>query len=208
MKNLKMIFLALGCMAALSLTSCLKDNDDDNQGLTPAQISQCYNAVRGEYSGKMVYPSRDTKYGSTDTIDVSWSVGEDTMLIIRPFPATIVAQQITDAEMKEALMQEGITGELRCYIGFFQLEEEADFLVAPKKVDFPIFYKGGTHTLSLYFWSNSYSWGFKNLSTGAMGGQLVMSYAILDDDETRNYLNSSSSYASIPIIFSTSIGKQ
>ena len=207
MKNLKLIFLGLGCMAALSLTSCLKDSDD-NEGLTPAQISQCFNAVRGEYTGKMIYPSSDTKYGSTDTINVSWSVGADTMLVIRPFPAIIIAQQISDAEMKESLMKEDILSELKCYIGFFKLEEEADFLLAPIKMDFPIFYKGSTHTLSVYFWSNSYSWGFKNLSTGVMGGQLVLSYAILDGDETKNYLNSTSSYASIPIIFSTTFEKQ
>ena len=206
MKNLKLIFLALGCMAALSLTSCLKDSDD-NQGLTPAQISQCFNAVRGEYTGKMVYPSSDTKYGYTDTIDVSWSVGADTMLVIRPFPSTIVAQQISDVDMKEALTKEAILSDLKCYIGFFKLEEEADFLLAPQKVEFPIFYKGGTHTLSVYFWSNSYSWGFKNLSTGGMGGQLVLGYAFLDDDETRNYIASTSSYASIPIIFSTTFEK-
>ena len=35
MKNLKLIFLAIGCIAALSLTSCLKDDDNnDNNGLS------------------------------------------------------------------------------------------------------------------------------------------------------------------------------
>ena len=207
MKNLKLIFLALGCMAALSLTSCLKDSDD-NDGLTPAQISQCYNAVKGTYNGKMVYPSSDTKYCNTDTIDVSWSIGADTMLVIKPFPAKIVAQGILDVDMKEALMNVDMPGELRCYIGFFKYESEVDFLLAPQKVEYPIFYKGATHKMSVYFWNNSYSWGFKSLTSGGMGGQLVMAYALLDDDENKNYINSSSTSSTIPVIFSTTFERQ
>ena len=38
-------------MIALSLTSCLKDNDNDNnEVLTKSQVAQCVNIVRGEYT--------------------------------------------------------------------------------------------------------------------------------------------------------------
>jgi hypothetical protein len=204
MKNLKLIFLVLGCVAALSLTSCLSsDDDNDNKGLTPTQISQCHAAVRGTYSGMLVYPSRSALYG-TDTVDVSWSVGADTMLVLKPFPAKIVAEQIYDNEMRNALMEEDLTSELKCYLGFYNIESEVQFLVAPLKVDYPVFYKNATHTLSVYFWSNNYSYGFKNPITGAMGAQIVMAAAYLDNNQGTNYFSGSSSdLASIPVVFST-----
>ena len=145
MKNLKLIFLALGCMAALSLTSCLKDSDDDyNNGLTPAQISQCYNAVKGSYTGKLVYPSSDTKYGYTDTIDVSWSIGADTMLVINSFSSKVIAEQIKDTELKEALLQEEQLSVLKNYLHFIKNDSEVQFLLAPQTIEFPVFYKDKT----------------------------------------------------------------
>lgn len=209
MKNLKLIFLALGCMAALSLTSCLKDSDDDyNNGLTPAQISQCYNAVKGSYTGKLVYPSSNTKYGYTDTIDVSWSIGADTMLVINSFSSKVIAEQIKDTELKEALMQEEKLSVLKNYLHFIKNESEVQFLLAPQTIEFPVFYKDKTHTLSVIFWYNDYSFGYKTVSTGTMGGQLVMAYAFLDGDERINYFNSTASYANIPMIFSTNLGEK
>lgn len=205
MKPLKLIFLALGCMAALSLTSCLKSDDDNDERLTPAQISQCFNSVRGSYNGKLVYPSRDTKYGVTDTIDISWTIGDDTTLVLGPLHSKVVAEQIYDAGLRDAMLAEDHPAELTSYINFITFDSEVQFLMAPMKVDFPVFYKDKTHTLSVLFWYNNYSFGFKKLSTGTMGGQLVMAYAFLDDDESRNYLNSTASYANIPMIFSTNL---
>ena len=50
-------FLALGCIIALSLTSCLKsDENNNNTGLTKAQRGQCFDAIHGEFSGEMIYP--------------------------------------------------------------------------------------------------------------------------------------------------------
>lgn len=199
--------MGLGCIAAMSLTSCLESDDKENTGLTQAQISQCFTAVQGEYTGKMIYPSRSAQYG-TDTIDVSWSIGADTMLVLRPFPAKAVAEQIYDTDLRNALMESNATSEVKCYLGFYKIESEVQFLVAPLKVDFPVYYKNATHNLEIYFWSNNYSYGFKNPITGAMGAQIMMATAYLDKNENTNYIsNSSSALATIPIVFST-ISKQ
>jgi hypothetical protein len=82
------------------------------------------------------------------------------------------------------------------------------FLLAPQTIEFPVFYKDKTHTLSVIFWYNDYSFGYKTVSTGTMGGQLVMAYAFLDGDERVNYFNSTASYANIPMIFSTNLGEK
>lgn len=202
MKNLKLIFLALGCMAALSLTSCLK-NDDDNQGLSPTQISQCFNAVRGEYTGKLIYPSNSTKYGNADTVDVSWSIGADTMLVLRSFPAKAIGEQVYDVDLKNALLESDFTSELKSYIGFYKYDAEVLFLIGPQKMDFPVFYKGMTRTLSVYFWANDYSFGYKDLKTGDMEARIILASAYIDNDESKNYVNNSSGMANISMIFST-----
>lgn len=206
MKNLKMIFLAIGCMAAVSLTSCLKSDDDNNDnGLSQAEISECFAAVRGSYTGKLVYETRNVQ-SPTDTVDVSWNVGSDTLLVLRPFPANAVASQINDVNLKKAVEGTDYLSELKCYLGFYKYDTNVMFYIAPMKVEFPIFYKNATHTLSVYFWSSAYSYGYKNTKTGDMEAQLVMAAAYLDDDENTNYLNSSTSaLVSIPVIFSNVI---
>ncbi|MBP5715028.1 MAG: DUF4840 domain-containing protein [Prevotella sp.] len=203
MKNLKLIFLGLGCMAALSLTSCLKDDDNNNNGLSQAQIAQCVNAVRGSYTGKLVYYKTSTDF---DTVDVSWSIGADTMLVINAFPAKAFAEIVSDNDLKNALMESNTHGELKCYLGFYQYDTQVQFLLAPLQVDFPVFYKDATHTLSLYFWTDSYSSGYKDTSSGAMEAMLVMAAAYLDNNENKNYLNGmSQTLASIPLKITTLI---
>ena len=202
MKNLKLIFLALGCMAALSLTSCLKDDDNNSNGLSKAQIAQCVNAVQGSYTGKMVYQT----LSAIDTVDVSWSIGADTMLVLTPFPAKAFADQIYNNDLRNALLESNPQREVRCYLGFYQCDTEVLFVVGPQKVDFPVFYNNATHTLSLYFWADlTYgSYGYKNVSTGAMEARLVMAAAYLDNNETMNCLNGmSSALTSVPVKIST-----
>ena len=114
-------FLALGCVIAMSLTSCLK-SDDNNQdsGLTKAQITQCYNAVRGDFSGEMIFPVlNDDRNGyDTDTVDIDWTVTADTMLIVRELPAMAVAGTISDNTLRQALEEQNPVSDVKCYIGF------------------------------------------------------------------------------------------
>ena len=54
MKKFKLLISALVfCAAALSLNSCIKD-DNKTKELTPEEISTAFNSVKGDYSGKAI----------------------------------------------------------------------------------------------------------------------------------------------------------
>ena len=117
-----------------------------------------------------------------------------------------MAEQIYDTELKESLMEANPTKDLQCEIGFTYLDDNVEFLLAPIKVDYPVLYKDITRTLSVYFWFSATSFGYKSRKTGIMEGQLVMASAVLDNDESTNLIGTSpSSYANIPMMFSTSL---
>ena len=113
---------------------------------------------------------------------------------------------INDPDLKNALMEQEYTSELSCYLGFYAIDSNVQFLVGPKSIDIPVLYKDERHTLSVYFWGNNYSYGFKNISTGAMGAQIVLAAAYLDNNQSVNYINSSSStLASLAMAFMTTL---
>lgn len=204
MKRLNTI-LALGCIAVLSFTSCLKDdNDNENTGLSKSQKAQCFAVVRGEYTGKLIYPAQNTQNDNSDTIDINWSVGADTMLVLKSIPAQVVAEQIQNVDLKAALLEQNPVANISCYLGFAAMDPDVEFYIAPIKIQYPVFYKDETHTLNVYFWANSvYSIGYKVSTSGIMEGRLLMASAYLDSDESKNYFSSTfTGLENIPMIFS------
>ena len=206
MRNIKMIILGLGCMAALCLTSCI-NNDDSDSGLSNADISRCYKAVLGDYSGKMLYSATNPQdvYDTMDTLNVQWTVNADTILIVKEFPAIVLADQLHDTELKEALKEQNPVQNISCFMAFVSLQDSyIQFIVGPQKVDFPVSYKGSTHTLSVYFWANNSSFGEKDSTSGDMIMRLIIGAACLDGDTSINLLTSySSDNVMIPIYFTT-----
>ena len=206
-------FFALGCIIALSFTSCLKsdDNNNNNNGFTKAQIGQCFDAIHGEFSGKMIYP---VLYNSStspyDTIDIDWLVDADTMLIVKELPAEAIAGTIADNELRTALEEQNPVSDVECYIGFYSLDSYIRFYLAPQKVDYPVFLNGQTHTVSAVFWANPYStissMGYKELTSGLVAGQIVIGAVYLDNNQNKNYLSTSTTSA-VPLIFATDITK-
>jgi len=202
-----MIILGLGCMAALSFTSCLNDDDNDNSGLTKAEISQCLAAVVGNYSGKMIYAAKnaDNLADTQDTLDINWTVNTDTMLIVKALPAKVVAESIWDSELKAALQEQNPVQDLKCQMAFVLNDPYIEFILGPQKVDYPVFYKEQSHTLSIYFWAN-YSYGDKDPSSNLMVLRLAMGAAYLDNDEKTNHINSYGTEAvTIPFLFTTAL---
>ena len=207
-------FFALGCIIALSFTSCLKsdDNNNNNNGLTKAQIGQCFDAIHGEFSGKMIYPVliNDLNTYGTDTIDIDWTVTADTMLIVKELPAEAIAGTITDNELRTALEEQNPVSDVECYIGFYSLDSYIRLYLAPQKVDYPVFLNGQTHTVSAVFWaatlSNYSSMGYKELTSGLVAGQIVIGAVYLDNNQNKNYLSTSTTSA-VPLIFATDITK-
>ena len=208
-------FLAIGCIIALSLTSCLKSDDNNtNNGLTKAQIGQCFNAIHGEFSGEMIYPVliNDVNSYGTDTIDIDWTVTADTMLIVKELPAEAIAGTIADNELRTALEEQNPVRDIECYIGFYSLDSYVRFYLAPQKTDYPVFLDGQTHTVSVVFWASAYSsyssLGYKELTSGLIAGQLVLGGVYLDNNQNKNYLSTGvSTNPAVPLIFATDISK-
>ena len=100
MKKFKLLISALVfCAAALSLNSCIKD-DNKTKELTPEEISTAFNSVKGDYSGKAI---TRISTGVNDTVPISWEIENDSLLTIKNIPANMMSYQITNEEIKKAL---------------------------------------------------------------------------------------------------------
>ena len=197
---MKKITLALCCMAAMGLTSCLFD-EDENKELTAQDVSLCFNAIKGNHSGAMLFENHnpDDYADKVDTLDIAWSVTADTTVIINRFPQDVILDRITDNDMKEALSQ-AEPGRLKALIGFYQTDP-IGFRLYPFPVEYNIEYQGAAHKAKLVFWVNNYSYGQYDASSRAFRMQLMAAGLYLDEDETHSYLiNPSYDNTSIPII--------
>ena len=187
MKQLK-LFLVLSCMAALSLSSCMKDDDSNNQGLTMSDLAQCLNLVRGDYTGYLLYMT-DLNRQTTDTLDVSWSISAtDTTLYIRDFPTATFTGHLSKKDLGEAVAEQCPRWPLKCNIAFTMLDPYVQFLIGPQKMQIPVRYNDVEHTLTVLYWYNDYSFGAKSTSTNEMTLRLVVGGAFLDDDMNTNLL--------------------
>lgn len=191
MKRIKTILLALGCIAAVSLTSCLSDNDSNNdqEGLTKAEVDQCFAIMRGTYNGKVLFAAKnpDNPLDQIDTLDISWTVA-DTTLVVKQLPPAIIKDKINDKKIQEAFA-EAQPSQMKAYIGIFQ-KTPIGFLLAPLTVDYNIFYDESTHKASLVFWYNNYSYGYYNTTSNLFEMQLVAAALYIDDNQNYNYIAS------------------
>lgn len=198
---MKKFFFALSLMTVMGLTSCLSDDDNENQGLTPQEMSQYFNAIRGDYNGKLLFevnnPNDPKDYA--DTLDIAWRVAADTTVVIDEFPQVVILDRIKDNELKEALAAAAPV-QLKAQIGFFK-SDFVSFLLYPYAAVYDIEYQGAMHKASLAFWFNAYSYGIYNPLDKLFEMQFVIAGLYLDDNNSHNYLtNSSYDNYSIPIV--------
>lgn len=187
MKHLN-FYLVLSCMAALSLSSCMKDDDSNNQGLTMSDLAQCLNIVRGDYAGYLLYMT-DLNRQTTDTLDVSWSISAtDTTLYIRDFPTATFTGYLNKKDLGEAIAEQCPYWPLKCDIAFTMLDPYVEFLIGPQNMQIPVRYNGVEHKLTVLYWYNDYSFGAKDTKTNVMTLRLVIAGAFLDDDMNTNLL--------------------
>lgn len=164
MKKIKLFALILCCIASVSFVSC-SDNDDSGSNYQPpttAQIKAAYESIKGSYTGKLVYPTFSTAKSSVlDTLDTSWEISNDSMLVIKDFPTKALASNITDAKLKEALANAPAQN-LNCRFGFYQVDPLV-FLINPKTQKYTLNYDGKTHeVLVVYYVNSSNSFGSIN----------------------------------------------
>lgn len=161
MKKLKLLTLFFAAFAALTLTSCLND-DDDNTGLTAEQIQMAYNATRGSHSGKIIYTTGFDKDGKDvrDSANVSWDVTSDTVMYINNVPSKVLASVIADDDIRAAVETQG-PQRIKCYINYINVSPYIQWLVNPVSVSFDnLEYNGAKHKVTIAFYANSnYSFG-------------------------------------------------
>ena len=191
-------------VAAICLTSCYYDSDNEYHEITPQEIGQCFTAVKGNYTGKLLFDlnnPNDPK-DRTDTLDIAWSVTADTMFNVKEFPQAVFLDRIADPELKEAVEQ-AAPAPLIARLAFYQINP-ISFLVYPASVVYNIEYEGATHKASLAFWINtSSSYGLYDTTNKTFQMQLIGAGLYLDDNMSHSYLvnNEYDDNASFPIVF-------
>jgi len=187
MKAFKLLSVVFALFVVAGFTSCL-DDDDDNDGLTPSEISQCFQAIRGTHQGNLIYTVRNennTEY-LTDTLDIEWSVNSDTTLTISSFPTRLLATYISDNIMKEALTAAS-NQDINCGIEFLN-SSPVQFLINPKAPSYKVNYNGSECTVQIAFYTNNYaSFGSYDISKDFFEMQIVAGAVYVNGQLTQQF---------------------
>lgn len=184
MKTIR-IFTIASMLAAVSLTSCLKDNDDSNTGLSKAEKEYCANIVKGSYTGNLIYAAKNIQNVNdvTDTLSVSWSITSDSTLTIHNFPSHLLAENISDKTLKEAIANSP-DPDIDCLIGFITTNP-IQWLINPVSPCYKLQFNGAEHNFYVAFYANSTSsFGRYTSSTKKIEMQIVEGAIFMDKNET------------------------
>ena len=200
MKATKFLSVLFCGLTALCVTSCINDDDDNEKivPLTKEQVAQCYQMIKGNYTGHLVFSVKNaaTSQNGVDSVATSWSVINDSTITIDKFPAKLIADVLTNANMKEALAKAD-PQTLTCYYGFIS-NSPIQFLVNPMTLNYTLNYGGAEHKVSVAFYVNSpYSFGAYDHQKTIMEMQLLVG-AVYEDGKTTTYLRETT-----PLVFSS-----
>ena len=142
------------CLTATFITSCLGNDDDNNKQITPAEAKACMQTMRGVYTGKLYYlHTNDTnQVTSTDSLNAGWIVN-DSLVIINNYPTKALAEHVTNASMKAALLN-AVQQPLICEVGITNTSP-IEFLVNPRPMKFKLNYDGEDHEIAIVYYVNS-----------------------------------------------------
>lgn len=172
MKKLKTIGFVVVCIVACGVfTSCLNNEDD---GITAEEQQAAYEQVKGDYNGKVVYSKQNEDKSAyvNDTLDISWSISTDSTLLVKQFPSSLLAANISNEDIKTA-MASCAPVDIKCYTGYYSLTPVI-FLINPTSVTYNLTYGGSSHKVQVVFYVNSsYSYGVYRSSTGLLEMQLI-----------------------------------
>jgi hypothetical protein len=174
------------------VTSCLSgdDDSDSNQGLSKAEVAQCFLTIGGNYTGDLLYLA--TSPDGTERVDTlagSWYIPTDSTLIINEFPGKVLAEGVSYPALKEALA-EAPNQMLKCWIGFVETSP-IQFLVNPSVLEYHLHYDGNDHKVQIVFYTyNTYSFGYYDASLNELMVKIIYATLYVDGKET-SYLNPS-----------------
>ena len=199
MRKTSILTLLLCMIAALTMTSCLSD-DDDNKGLTKEEQHTAYLSVAGEHSGQLVYYDSifTNKPAKVDSVATSVNFDTDSTVTIYNFHVNSVAHFVSDATAKECL-ENAPAQILKCYTIFYGLSP-VTFNILPQKLTFSTTADGKPHTITLVFYlgyPNSY--GVK--SGKSLGLQIVLGGVFLDYENITGGTNLLANGLALPFYF-------
>ena len=151
----KLMLVAFSSIALLGITSCNLDNNNNKEGLTPAEVKAAFNSVKGNYTGKVFFNklSNSVSILEKDSLPVSVTINTDSTLIIKNLPLKVLTGQLEDKDLKSAIESLGTTDVL-CYIAFID-NDPITLLVNPTPLSLNINYKGKTQTFKTGFFINN-----------------------------------------------------
>lgn len=151
----KLMLVVFSSIALLGITSCNLDNNNNKEGLTPAEVKAAFNSVKGNYTGKVFFNKLNDSISilEKDSLPVSVTVNTDSTLIIKNLPLKVLTGQLEDKDLKSAIESLGTTDVL-CYIAFID-NDPITLLVNPTPLSLNINYKGKTQTFKTGFFINN-----------------------------------------------------
>ena len=194
MKTIR-IFTFASLLAAVSLTSCLKDDNNSNSGLSDAEKQYCATVVKGNYTGSLIYAAKNIKDVTdvTDTVAVSWSVTNDSTLTIHKFPSRLLAEQVSDEALKSAIA-EYPDQDINCRIGFIT-NNPIQWLINPSAPCYKVQLEGAEHVVYVGFYVNTTSSFGRYDSTNKQVVMQIVEGAIFMDEKETGYLTQAIPFA-------------
>lgn len=135
--------------SVLALSSCLNNDDDNN-----TNYAADYKNAVGQYTGKMYALDYNENPQKPDTLmhDVTATITADSLISFSSFPLYFIAKEITDTELREAVIAKGNTNLKVHYLIYNKGDEYLYSYIIPESVIInDLDYKGGKHKLTFSF---------------------------------------------------------
>lgn len=135
--------------AVLTLASCLNNDDDNN-----TNYAADYKNAVGQYTGKMYALDYTNNPQKPDTLmhDVTGTITADSLITFSSFPLYFIAKEITDNELREAIIAKGNTGMKVHYLIYNKGDDYLYSYIIPESIIITdLDYKGGKHKVDISF---------------------------------------------------------
>lgn len=178
-----MFMLMIG-MAAMTLTSCLNDDDDDT-GLSKQEVETAYRTVAGPHSGKLKYvKSIENNKAKNDSVDASCNFISDSVVTISNVPVSQIAQYVQYNDSVKKYLALVPNQELKCQTYYVKVSP-VQIYVNPYLHNIDLHYGGKTHRLAIQFaYMNNYSYAAYLPATKEFELQIIVQAVYVDPPTT------------------------
>lgn len=186
MKKNHLLLLVVALMMTFSFTSCLNDDFDGKAKQnrpTQAELKAASKTIQGTYQGKLftyTFNSTNNTIQKKDSVITSWEITDDTTLVVKKFPSKLLANNVTNADLKQAI--EALPDqEVKCAVSIFNVNPIL-FYIAPYRLDLgKLTYGGKTHDVSIGFIFNpNNTYGGYDNAKKITGFRLIESVVLID----------------------------